>query len=295
MASDRSFVEYVADQVDERCVITYRQMFGEYGLYSKGKIVALICDNQLFVKPTEAGRSFIGDVVEAPPYPGAKNSFLIQDKIEDAEWLSRLIEVTEEELPKPKPKKKRRRNRSFQHQDTAVKKMSAYVNTRIVVAACCAIAFGISEANDNSWSLVTIEDTDTFDSAISLLQKSADSILDEYGKIDVHPVFEFRCAPGSDPAVAFRIDWRRFISSFNTEVGFRVDGGKALWLKLGVDRSNKVTLSKSAADVGMLISRLSDGDIVEVEVAPYSEPPVFVRFDLSSFAEGLGELKESCL
>lgn len=75
--------------------------------------------------------------------------------------------------------------------------MSAYVNTSIVVAACFAIAFGISEANDNSWSLETMEDTDTFDPIISLRQESADSILDEYGKIEIHPVFEFRCAEGS--------------------------------------------------------------------------------------------------
>lgn len=173
--------------------------------------------------------------------------------------------------------------------------ISVYANTRIVVAACFAIEFSISEADDNSWSLESVEDMDTFDSIISLQQKSADSILDEYGKIKIHPVFEFRCAAGSDTAVAFRIDWRRFISSFNTEVGFRVDGGKVLWLKLGVDRSNKVTLSKSAADVGKLISRLSDGDIVEVEVAPYSEPSVFVRFDLSSFGDGLSELKKTCM
>ena len=77
MASSLEFVEFVADQVDDSCDITYRKMFGEYALYSKGKVVALICDEQLFVKPTEAGRKYIGDVVEAPPYPGARNSFLI--------------------------------------------------------------------------------------------------------------------------------------------------------------------------------------------------------------------------
>ena len=64
-------------------LITYRKMFGEYGLYSNGKIVALICDNQLFVKPTQSGRDFIGDVDEAPPYPGARDYFLIDDKFEE--------------------------------------------------------------------------------------------------------------------------------------------------------------------------------------------------------------------
>lgn len=80
-------------------------MFGEYGLYFGDKIFALICDNKLFVKPTAAGKEYIGDLVEAPPYPGAKPSFLIEDKIEDRIWLKELVHLTVKELPDPKPKK----------------------------------------------------------------------------------------------------------------------------------------------------------------------------------------------
>ena len=106
MASDLEFVEFVVDQIEHAGVISYRKMFGEYALYCEGKVVALICDNQLFVKPTKAGRSFIGDVVEAPPYPGAKPSFLIEEHIDDRDWISNLMRLTERELPEPKPKKK---------------------------------------------------------------------------------------------------------------------------------------------------------------------------------------------
>jgi TfoX/Sxy family transcriptional regulator of competence genes len=106
MASDFDFVEFITDQIADDCGISYRKMFGEYAIYSKGKVVALICDNQVFVKPTDAGKKFIGDFVEAPPYPGAKNSLLIQGQIEDSEWLSELIRITERELPPPKAKKK---------------------------------------------------------------------------------------------------------------------------------------------------------------------------------------------
>lgn len=106
MATDLEFIKFVADQIEDRCEISYRAMFGAFTLYSKGKVVALVGDNQLFVKATEAGRAFIGDVVEAPPYPGAKLAFLIQDEIEDREWLTQLITLTEEALPKPKKKKK---------------------------------------------------------------------------------------------------------------------------------------------------------------------------------------------
>ena len=111
MASDLSFVEFVVDQIENAGPISYRQMFGEYVLYANGKVVALICDNQLFIKPTDAGRAFIGEVVEAPPYPGAKRSFLVEDQLEDKEWLSQLVRLTENELPVSKPKKKRKKKR----------------------------------------------------------------------------------------------------------------------------------------------------------------------------------------
>ena len=113
MASDKSYVEFVVDQIENTDLITYRQMFGEYGIYSDGQLFGLICDNQLFIKPTENGRAYIWDVVEASPYPGAKPSFLIGDKIEDREWLSRLVRITvkelfENQLNKSKKNKKRK-------------------------------------------------------------------------------------------------------------------------------------------------------------------------------------------
>ena len=108
MASDVDFVEFVTDQLHDECEMSFRKMFGEYALYSKGKVVALICDNQLFVKPTDAGKTYIGEYIEAPAYPGAKPSLLIQDQLEDREWLSKLIVITERELLKPQPKAKKK-------------------------------------------------------------------------------------------------------------------------------------------------------------------------------------------
>ena len=111
MASDLGFVEFIVNQIENAGEITYRKMFGEYALYSDGKVVALVCDDQLFVKPTDAGRSFIDNVIEAPPYSGAKPHFLIRDEIEDREWISNLIRLTAKELPAPKPKSKRKKPR----------------------------------------------------------------------------------------------------------------------------------------------------------------------------------------
>ena len=112
MASDKKFVEYIVDQIENAGEITYKHMFGEFGVFCDGKIFGLICDNKLFIKPTESGRKFIGDVLEAPPYTGAKNSFLIGEKIDDREWLSELVRITVLELPAPKPKKKKNTRKS---------------------------------------------------------------------------------------------------------------------------------------------------------------------------------------
>jgi TfoX/Sxy family transcriptional regulator of competence genes len=103
MASDQEFVDFVVDQTDPG-LVSYRRMFGEYALYAEGRVVALICDNQLFVKPTAAGRAYVGRVPEAPPYPGAKLYFLIEDRLDDRQWISGLLRTTAGELPPPKPK-----------------------------------------------------------------------------------------------------------------------------------------------------------------------------------------------
>ena len=107
MASDQDFVDFVLEQIKNVGEITAKKMFGEYVIYSDGKLFGLICDNKLFIKPTNSGREFIGNVIEASPYDGAKSSFLIEDKIEDSEWISELVRITIQDLPAPKPKKKK--------------------------------------------------------------------------------------------------------------------------------------------------------------------------------------------
>lgn len=102
MASDSSFVEFIVDQVGDAGSISHRKMFGEYAVYCDGKVVALVCDNRLFVKPTEGGRAHMGDTVEAAPYPGAKPYLLVEDRLDDRPWLAGLIRITARELPASK-------------------------------------------------------------------------------------------------------------------------------------------------------------------------------------------------
>lgn len=108
MAADPEFIRYVTGQMRGAGTITHRMMFGGCTVYCEGKVVALVCNDQLFIKPTESGREFIGDPVMAPPYEGARDFFLVEEELEDPEWLGELVRRTERELPMPKPKKKRK-------------------------------------------------------------------------------------------------------------------------------------------------------------------------------------------
>jgi TfoX/Sxy family transcriptional regulator of competence genes len=111
MASDQRNVDFMLEQMAEARDVSARKMFGEYAIYCRGKLVALFCDDRLFIKPTDAGRTFLGKVKEASPYPGAKPYFLISgDQCEDGEWLSALVRVTERALPLPAPKALKKRS-----------------------------------------------------------------------------------------------------------------------------------------------------------------------------------------
>jgi len=107
MASKQKTVDFIIEQITCAGEVSSRKMFGEYALYCNGKVVALVCDDQLFVKPTASGKAYVGKTIESPPYNGAKPYFLISGELwDDADWLAELIRLTAAELPLPKPKEK---------------------------------------------------------------------------------------------------------------------------------------------------------------------------------------------
>lgn len=66
MASNPEFVQYIADQLAPAGQVTYHKMFGDYGVYLDGKMFALVCDDQLFIKITKEGAAL------APQLPKAQ-------------------------------------------------------------------------------------------------------------------------------------------------------------------------------------------------------------------------------
>ncbi len=103
MASDPGYVEYVLDQIGPLPGLAHKRMFGEYGLWLDAKIVALVCDDQFLLKPTDAGRALLGGAPPGvPPYPGAKPWLLVED-LDDSEALRAMLRATADALPAPKP------------------------------------------------------------------------------------------------------------------------------------------------------------------------------------------------
>jgi TfoX/Sxy family transcriptional regulator of competence genes len=85
--------------------LSARKMFGEYALYFDGKVVALVCDDQLFLKPTAGALSALPDCPQGHPYPGAKLHLLVTDALDDPDPIVAALKAIAAELPAPKPKK----------------------------------------------------------------------------------------------------------------------------------------------------------------------------------------------
>lgn len=101
MASNIEFVQYVCEQIDKAGAISWRLMFGDYCVYCDKKPVALICDNQFFVKVTPQAEKEFPTLPKAAPYTGAKPYFLVED-VDDAKTLARLVRLTADQIPAPK-------------------------------------------------------------------------------------------------------------------------------------------------------------------------------------------------
>ena len=105
MGTDADFAAHVLDQVAGAGAVSVRKMFGEYALYCDGKVVALLCDNQFFLKPLPEAVALIADPAYGSPYPGAKAHLLLSGELDDPDLMVRLVRRVAELVPAPKPKK----------------------------------------------------------------------------------------------------------------------------------------------------------------------------------------------
>lgn len=163
----------------------------------------------------------------------------------------------------------------------------------LIIALATLATWAGAPGPDSEWNPATIDDPSGYGSIVTVQQDSSKTIKDESAANDVTPRLEFHCTPG-DTTVTARIDWQRFISSFSTEVGFKVDGGRFIWLKWKLDQSEQVTFSPSTADSQKLIDALKAGSELLVEVSPYSQGPETAEFSLAGFSDALRALVSAC-
>lgn len=100
MATDKTQLAYIVNQLTGVGSVRTRSMMGEYLLYVDEVLVGQIADNELFIKVTPYGESILPAIEKASPYPGAKPAFVISpDQLEDAPWLVEFVRESKKQLP----------------------------------------------------------------------------------------------------------------------------------------------------------------------------------------------------
>ena len=106
MASTKTYLDFILDQLSGLDEITYRAMMGEYIIYYRGRIVGGVYDDRFLVKPTKSAAAMMPDAERELPYEGAKEMLLV-DNVDDREFLQKLLDAMYEELPAPKARGKK--------------------------------------------------------------------------------------------------------------------------------------------------------------------------------------------
>lgn len=110
MASRQDTAAFILEQLGRPDRFSVRPMFGEFALYADGKVVGLICDDQLYVKILPGSAVLERTCERAAPFPGAKDYYLVPEiGISGDRSLPELLLSVAVVLPFPKVKKTKRR------------------------------------------------------------------------------------------------------------------------------------------------------------------------------------------
>lgn len=108
MASSARTIQDLTAALTDLPGLSARKMFGEYAIYLQGKVVALVCDDLLFIKPTPGALALLAGLPLAPPYPGAKPHLCHAAALDDPDLTAAALRAAAADLPEPVPKKPRK-------------------------------------------------------------------------------------------------------------------------------------------------------------------------------------------
>jgi len=132
MSTQKETVEFILEKLGEpkrpastrkgsptRGGFAVRAMFGEYALYAdprsakgsgeaSGKVVALVCDDQLYVKILPESRELEDICEKDEAYPGSKKHYVVEEvQLSQIKNLPDILLNIAKSLPVPKKKKPR--------------------------------------------------------------------------------------------------------------------------------------------------------------------------------------------
>lgn len=108
MATSKEFHDYIVENLRKTGEVSTRKMMGEYCVYYRGKLIGDICDNCLFLKPTEAVLRLMPDADRAYPYEGSKALMVVIEDVENTELMTEVLDEMYAELPETKKKSKKK-------------------------------------------------------------------------------------------------------------------------------------------------------------------------------------------
>jgi TfoX/Sxy family transcriptional regulator of competence genes len=108
MSTQKETVEFILQKLGHNERFSVRAMFGEYALYADGKVVALICDDQLYVKILPESKALEDICEKDAPYNGAKLHYLVEEsQLSHIHELPNILLDISSVLPAKKKKTKK--------------------------------------------------------------------------------------------------------------------------------------------------------------------------------------------
>lgn len=118
MATTKEFHDYIVENLRRAGDVTTRKMMGEYCVYFQAaesvadfpeekKLIGNICDNCLFLKPTESVLRLMPDAERAYPYEGSKTWMVVAEDVENVKLMTEVLNEMYKELPKTRKKAKK--------------------------------------------------------------------------------------------------------------------------------------------------------------------------------------------
>ncbi len=109
MAARNDYIAFLEDGLKHIPEIRLKAMFGGHALYCSERVVGLVNDQTLFIKITPGTTRLLdGKVETGPPYPGAKDAYVMTEReLQDAALITRVITACRDDVAPARKKAKK--------------------------------------------------------------------------------------------------------------------------------------------------------------------------------------------